>query len=713
MDEEMLETAEDSAAGNAMEDSELAALCEQFETQAVGEEWDEIAADQEQAINYYYRRMPDLPAEEGSSSVTADTVQSTIDDAMAEILKPFVSSDDFAVFEPTGPEDEEIAEQATDYVNYVLNVDNHGFILFHNWFKDALLTKLGIAKVWWEDTSRVIPQQIPVDAIQLLEARNSPEYGGEVDNGDGTFTVTLNVMNADGKCCVEAVPPEEFKISPFARTIDEAVYVAHAPKNMSRSDLILMGYDRDMVENLPALTTTTADAGREMARYQDERYGGADRQLGTPHKSQERVAFREEYIRVDFDGDGVAELRKVHRVGDTILLNEEVEKAPFAILCPVPMPHKVYGHSLADQTIDLQRIETVLWRQMLDNLYKSNNPRVVVGEGGLRSDGSTAESLNDPAPGAAILAKDANQIRFDAVPFTADKSFGMLDYVQQKRAQRTGFQPMGNGMDRDSLNKSKNMTATQASQIEDKQNARAEMIARIFAETGVKRLMKLILHMLVTYQPKARMIKLRNKWVDMDPSGWNPEMDVNINVGLGMGNKQEQLARATSVLELQERLVMTPYGQLVSPENVYKASKNLVTAAGYKNAEEFITEPSQQPEDKPPSPEELKVQAEAQLQQAKLEGQQQEAALKLDLQRQEADAKQQLAREQAEFEAGLAKQKAEAEFALAEAKMNQELMLANRRMEMEESLAERRMSLSERSTEAKLSANRPGGDLSE
>jgi hypothetical protein len=696
--------------GEAMSDADLAALCTQFEQQAVGEEWDEIAKEQERAINYYYRRMPDLPAEEGTSSVTADTVQVTVDDAMAEVLKPFVSSDDFAVFEPTGPEDEEIAEQATDYVNYVLSVDNGGFLLFHNWFKDAFLTKLGVVKVWWEDQTRVIPQQAILDPLELLAARESQEYGGEEDNGDGTYTVTLNVVEPDGKCCIETVPSEEFKISPYARTIDDATYVCHAPKDMTRSDLVEMGYDRDIVEALPAWTATEAETSREQARYQDERYGGTDRQLGTPHKSQERIAFREEYIRVDYDGDGIAELRKIHRVGDTILLNEEIDESPFATLCPIPMPHKVYGQSLADQTTDLQRIETVLWRQMLDNLYKSNNPRPVIGQGALLDDGSTADSLLDNAPGAAVLVKQASEFSFEAVPFTADKSYGMLDYVQQKRAQRTGFHPTGNGLDRDALNTSKVMTATQAGQVEDKANARAEMIARIFAETGVKRLMRLILRTLIQYQPKARVIRLRNQWVEMDPSGWNPEMDVTINVGLGMGNKQEQIARSQAVLELQERLAMSPYASLVAPENVYKAARGLVTAAGYKDADEFITEPSGEPQQEQPSPELVKVQQEGELQAAKLQGEQamQAAKLqgeqaaqaaKLEAMREEMLLKQQLAREEAEFEAQLAREK----FA-------QEIQIAREKMAMEAELARERAQI-DADTKVAVSKNRPGGDL--
>lgn len=708
-----LETAEEPAEGGAMDESELASLLKQFAAQAIGEEWDEVSAEQETAINYYYRRMPDLAVDEGSSSVVSDTVQTTVDDAMAEVLKPFVSSSNYVEFKPQGPEDEEQAEQATDYVNYTLHRDNPGFLIFHNWFKDALLTKLGIVKVYWEDKSKVVPQQVQMDPMQLLEARQAPEYGGEVANIDGTYTVTMNVMQEDGRVCVENIPPEEYLIAPFSRSSETAIYQAHRPKNKTRSDLIEWGFDPEIVDDLPAWTGGGSETGRETARYQDERYNSSDRGMGQPHKSQDIIGIIDEYVRIDFDGDGIAELRRVVRVGNVILLNEEVDEPPFALLCPIPMPHKVYGLSLADQTTDLQRIETALWRQMLDNLYKSNNPRPVLPEGSERVDGSTLDSLNDNAPGAAIM-EGRNPLRFEAVPFTAAETFPMMAFMEQKRASRTGFNSLGQGLDRDSLNTGNQITATQASQMEDKSNARAELISRIFAETGVTRLMKLVLACLVKYQPKARMIKLRNEWVEIDPSGWNPDMDMEVNVGLGIGNEREQIAQADSVLMTMAELVQSPFPELVSAENTYKAVHRKYTAAGIKNADDYITKPPTDeqgnpvPKEPQPDPEMVKIQGEQQLQQAKLEGQQAEAALKIQLAQQDAATKQQLAREQAEFEASLAQQKAQAEFALAEQRLAQEMQLAERRMQMEERMADHKASIAEKSA---LSKNRPGGDL--
>lgn len=709
MEDELLAvTAGDAPAeSGAMSDGELASMLEGYAAQAVGTEWDEIADQQEKAINYYYRR-PFGDEQAGQSQVVDGTVAVVIDNALAAVLKPFVSADDVVAFAPRGPEDEDQADQATEYVNYVFNCDNDGFLILHNWFKDALLTKIGIVKSWWEDTSYIRPETTMVDAMGLMMAREDPEYAGEQDNGDGTYAASFSRLVKDGRVRVEVIPPEEFKVSPFARTIETAPYSAHAPKNVTRSDLLEMGFDAGVVEGLPAYTGEGYDSGREDARYQDERYGGADRQLSSVQPSQDLIALNEEYIRVDYDGDGVAELRKVFRVHDTILLNEEVEESPFSLLCPVPMPHKVYGLSLADQVLDLQRISSVLWRQTLDNLYKSNNPRPVIPEGSERSDGSTLDSLADSAPGAAIY-EGRVPIRYESVDFVADKSFPMLEFVQQQQEERTGVSRAGQGLDTNALKKSGQMTATEMAMIQGGKNARVEMIARIFAETGVKRLFKSILKLVVRHQPKERMIRLRNTWVEVDPRGWNPDMDLQISVGLGVGDKTEQMAQASGVLDTMERVAASPFAALVNPEKVYNALKRFYHASGIKNVDEYLVDPAQMPEQQEqPDPEMVKVQQEAARDAAKLENERQTSAAKVELMREEAAAKLQLQREEAAAQQQLAREKAQFEAQMEVERQEREFELAERRMQMDESLAQRKADTQER---AALSKNRPGGDL--
>lgn len=723
---EVFENMEELEEERVMDDYELAGHLQAHETSAIGYYNDQIADEQTTAIDYYYRRMPDLPSEEGTSSVVDGTVAIVIDNALSAILKPFVSSDETVKFSPRGPEDEEVAEQATDYCNYVFNYDNPGFMILHDWFKDALFTKIGVVKVWWDEITEISREEVIVDnELALANARQDEFYVGEEEQPDGTVLVHLEKREDVSRVKVENVPPEEYMITPFARRVATAVYQAHVPKNVTRSDAIEMGFDPEIVATLPGSAQqydiSGGESGRRNARYYDERGSGVDTSFGTPHESQEIIDIRDEYVRIDYDGDGIAELRRVVRSGDVILLNEEVKHVPFAVLCPVPMPHKVVGMSLADQVVDLQRISTAIVRQTLDNLYKTNNPRPIVGEGAERDDGSTQESVGNNSPGAAILVKDAQAFTLaQSVPFFAKESFGMLEYIEGQQEARTGIGRNGQGMDTDALAKGP-MTAREAGILDRKSNARAEMIARIFAETGVKDLFKLILKLLVEFQPKERVIRLRNEWVEIDPSNWSPDMDMEISVGLGMGDKNEQMAAAGAMLEDFAILAESPYSGLIDKKKVYNALKHKYNAAGIKNIDEFLNDPdgeeAQQEGPEGPSPEEqqvqieaqkaqqemqvqqAKVQAEIERQAAKLQGEQQLAAARVQNMANENQQKIDLARALAAEQQTLARQKAEFEAELADMKAEREFGLAIRQQDMQ------------REAKVDLPDNRSGGDL--
>lgn len=709
-----------------MTDEELAAQLEEHERRSLGYFESEIAGDQADALERYYRR-PYGDERAGRSKVVDGTVSITVDNALSALLKPFASSDETVVYEPRSKEDEEVAAQATEYVNYVLHHDNPGFLVLHDWFKDALIQKLGVVKVYWEDRTRErVVRLSNLDSLQI-EALAAEGVLGEVYGPDefDLYVADVRRVEPDGKLCVENVPPEEYRISPLARPGCVPPYEAHIT-HKARSELVEMGFDKDVVAALSKADSSLEDS-RAQARYSDEQW--ADREISQPgDDSRQLVQVNDEYVLVDYDGDGISELRHVIRSGNIVLLNEEVERGPFARLCPVPMPHKVYGLSLADLVLDEQRIATVLWRQTLDNLYLANNPRPVVPQAAEREDGSTVEDLQNQAPGALIRTR-ADIITPFTIPFVGDKSFPMLDYVAQQAQARSGIAKHGQGMDPDTLNEAGQITATQAAIMEDGRNSRIEMIARIFAETGIKDLFKLMLKNLVEHQPRARMIRLRNKWVEMDPRHWNAEMDVSIAVGLGTGNRAEQMAMTQGVLEVMERIGQTPFASLIDKEKVYNAVKKFLNAAGIKNIDDFLNEPERDqqgnllPEPPAPSPEEMKLQAEMQVKAAEMEARQQESAATLEMKREEAALKAQLARDEAAAKIELEREKAAAEAAMNQQRMEQELVLERERMVLQREVdmerarqdaerSSREADRRDRETDAKLKKNREGGDLS-
>lgn len=679
-----------------MDESELAALLGMQERMAVSYWTSEIASEQAAAIDYYYGLSHDAPRP-GRSSVVDHVVAEVVDNALAALLKPFVSAEDAVVFNPRKAEDEQAADQATEYVNFVFQNDNNGFLILHDWFKAALLEKLATVKIWWQDKSG--PQKASHKGISAIDVENliAKAEAGEIKDleitnapDEDSFDATFTEDYEDGCVRIECIPSEEFLISPMTRNADEAPYIAHRAK-VSRSDLIGMGFDAKDVDTLPTWNYGVQDDPRSQARYRDEEW-----QTSQTDKSQETIQILHEFPLVDYDGDGISERRAIIRSGATILYNEVADDHPFALLCPVPMPHKVYGLSLADQVMDLQRVSSTLTRQMLDNLYLHNNPRPVLTEGAERDDGTTLEDLQTTAPGAIIRTRIGELGAFQ-VPFVGDKVLAALEWADQQQQARTGINGHGQSLDTDALKKPQ--TATQAALDDNKRNERVEMIARIFAETGVKQLFRKILRLVVTHQPRERVIRLRNEWVQIDPRGWDAEMDMSISVGIGVGNKQEQAASMAQALEVSERLAMSPYAGLVTADNVYNQVKKLFNALGIKNTDAFITDPKNaEPQPEQPDPETMKVQADAQAQQAKLAIDRENNAAQMAFQREKGALELELAREKAKAEIGLARDKADAEFELAMRQQDREFELARRSDEHEAAMGE-------------LGTNRPGGDL--
>ena len=712
-----------SAGGEAasMTDNELASLLAAHEAQAVGYYTSEIADEQAMSLDYYYGR-PFGDEQEGRSQVVDRTVQIVVDNAVAALMKPFVSADDAVVFEPRGPEDEETAKQATEYVNYVFQVDNNGFLLMHNWFKAALIEKLGIVKVSWETSEDVRPERLEhLDAsqVELLMAGGS-DYevtGGPYADQDGLYAIDIARRVKNGCVKLDTVPSEEFLIAPYARDIESAEYTAHKPNNITRSDLIDMGLDPEVVEGLPAASSDPVYESRSQARYGDETYDSGRGNTGVGNDpSMDRIALLDEYVRVDFDGDGIAERRRIVRVGDEILLNEEVDDNPFAILCPIPMPHKVYGQSVADQTRDLQRISSVLWRQTLDNLYLANNPKIEVPKAAATPDGATYDDLQDAAPGGIVRTAQGGLINPLAVPFVADKSFPMLSYVEQQQEARTGISRQGQGMDTDALKASGQKTAAQVSVEQDGRNARVELIARIFAETGIKRLFRLVLRNLVKYQPRERMIRLRNQWVPVDPRGWNADMDLVVTVGLGVGSKMEQIAKADSIIATMAEVVQSPFASMIGMPQAYHAIARKLNAAGVKDVENYLISPEDQPpQQEQPDPEMVEAMAEAQQAKDDLAFEKMKASVQIELEREKANAKLIIEREKNEQKMLLEAAKARQAQVLADAKAAFEADLAERQFQFEQDLAQQKMRFDQERQEETdaIPNNRPGGDLSE
>jgi hypothetical protein len=573
-----------------MDEQKLKVILEAEIDDSIGYVETETVEQRTKAINYYNRYEYGNEVD-GRSKIVTGEVAEVVDGALPQLMRIFAGSDELGRFEPRMPGDEEFAKQATELTNYVFFSDNDGVIILHNWMKDALLQKNGIVKYWWEDSEDPTKEEykgLNAEELTLLFADGEMELISQETEEVGidpmgmpilSYNVVIKKKKEVGKVCVENVPPEEFLIAKRDKSIKNARFVAHRTVK-TRSDLIALGYPQDQVDKMPAYNDLTYTPER-VARYSAGEMPDETQSLDF---SMQEVEVFECYIRTDFDGDGIAELRKVVYAGDQIIDNEETDHIPFASICPIPMPHKFFGQSLADRAMDIQLIKSTITRQILDNLYLTNMPRVTALDGQVNLD-----DLLTSSPGGVVRIKSQGAVQPLSVPPTASQSFPMLDYMDQVLQKRSGVTSMSQGLDPNIL---QNTTATAIAAMQQAGSGRIEMIARIFADTGVKDLFAGIFHLILKYQDKPRVIRLRGKYVSIDPREWKNNYDVTVNVGLGTGSQDQKMAMAAMVMQKQEQILSTQgfANPLVSVGQYRNTLGKFIEAAGYKDSMEFFKE---------------------------------------------------------------------------------------------------------------------------
>jgi hypothetical protein len=690
-----------------MQEFDLQAIIENEIDNAIGYINTETVEERRDAL-MAYNREPYGNEVEGRSTIVTGEVAEAVDGALPQLLRVFTQSDDVVRFEPKAPGDEEKAKQATEYCNWVLMNDNPGFEVFQTWFKDALLQKAGVIKVWWNDETSVDKEKyenLSEEELTLLLADGQMEVVKQRQTQIGevpvpptpeqmmlaqqtgvppemtmqpvfSYNVTVKKINKKGSVKVENVPPEEFLISKKARRIADAPFVAHR-RLTTRSELISMGFKADEIDELPAYDDLTFTPER-VARFPNGEQPD-DPSLDT---SMDEIETFECYIRTDYDEDGIAELRRVFYAGGTILENEEADFIPFCSICPIPMPHKFFGHSLADRVVDIQKIKTTITRQMLDNLYLSNNARMAVVDGQVNLD-----DMLTVTPGGIVRVKNNAAITPLQVPLVAGQAFPMLAYMDEIQQKRTGVTQASQGLDPNIL---QNTTATAVAMVQNAGAAKVELIARIFAETGVKDLFKSILHLVCKYQDKERIVRMRGKFVAIDPREWSNEYDLTVNVGLGTGNREQQMAMVAAILQKQEQIMsqMGIANPLVSPSQYRNTLGRFIESAGFKDTSEFFREITPemeqqllQPQQPQPDPATaaLMQQAQAQMQvtqakaQADIQVAQAKAQADIQLQREKAAADIQLEREKAAAQLQLKTAEFQAEAQLKAAKVGAQI----------------------------------------
>ena len=564
----------------------------------------------------------------GRSQVVSTDVADTIESLLPNLLRVFTSSDKVVRCEPVKAEDEPLADQATAYLNHIFYKENDGFTLLYNFFKDALIEKNGVLKVFYDETEEVEHEtyknltdeeyKVLIDSpeVEILEDEVKEDVQADKAIDELEDQMAAQGMDMDiptpklhdckikrtakkGKIKVESIPPEEFLIDKAAVRLEDADYVAHRVQ-LTRTQLIEMGYSKEEVYNLPTSDSTILNT-EKLARFrniEDYPYDTSN------DPSTQRIQIYENYIRYDYDGDGIAELRKVVSVGSSayqILENMPCDQIPFVSVTPIPMPHRFYGTSVAELVEDIQLMKSTVMRQLLDNMYLTNNNRVAIMDGMVNMD-----DLLTTRPGGVVRTKQPpNQVMqpIQAQPIS-QQAFPLLEYLDQVREVRTGVTKYNQGLDSESLNK----TATGISAIMNQTQMRSELIARIFAETGVKDLFRKMFALSVKYQDKEKIIQINNEYIPVLPTEWKDRFNVSITVGLGTGTKEQQVVMLNNILQKQLQAFELQGRRdypMVTMKNIYNTLSKIIENAGLQTVGSYFIDPikGQKLMSPPPPPE--------------------------------------------------------------------------------------------------------------
>lgn len=673
----------------------------------------------ERNYNYYNGLMLDTPPADGWSKFQTRDVSDVMGWTLPGIIRVFTASDRMVDYQPRRPGDEEVTEQASDYANFVFWNDNDGYRVLWDATHDSLLMGDGIVKSFWDDSEECeysTHTGLSEEALTLLlddedvelVSQKQDEITLDGDNGESMavpiYDVKIKRVTSHGKIKIVSIEPENFLIDRQAITIEDARFLAHRDPYMTRSGLIKMGFDKELVDGLPGNAVNFNMNGMDFKRDTEFAFSQGDR-------STDRIELYECYVKADVNDDGIAETVLAYYAGNGgsgELLSWEVwdDDPVFSQIPCEPVPHQFSSRSLAGEVVDIQQIKTVITRQMLDNGYQVNNPRTQIEAGSVIN----MDELINPTVGGVVIRKQGTlPLDFSVTPSIMPNALQALEHMDKVTEMRTGVSRSTMALDPTTL---QNQTATASNNQKDSAYSQIELIARNQAELGWKKVFAKVLRLSVKHQDRPRMIRLRDEWVEMDPRQWNAGMDAIINVGLGTGSRDRDMSMLNNILSTQIAFTDRFQGAGMASQAVDMIPKinltaiKIAEAAGIRNARDFYPEfkeedieaLKQQAQEQASQPDpqvqamQAKAEAEMQIQQQKLQGEQQkaQAQLQMDMQKNQATLQMQMQ----EFDQKLAfdREKFAQELSLKREQIDAELMLKREQLAAELELKQAQIS---------------------
>ena len=590
----------------------------------------QVGAERAESTEYYLGNEP-----EGTSSLQSEFVSTDVRESvlfmLPSIMRTFFGTKKIVEFVPKGPEDIEVAQQQTDYINYVIQQKNAGFQVLYDVFKDALVRKTGFVKVFWDDSvtatthefTNIDPQSyqalIMDKNVEVVEESVTNETIVTIDPMTGeeviqeipaSYDLTIRRLKPKDQVCIESVPPEEVLISRHARDIETASYVAHRMIK-SVSDLVAMGYDQEEIEQYAGYGGSALDP----ESYEEQEARNPFDNMVYPDRNDaggKDVLYVEHYLYYDFDGDGIDERIKVCTAGNglEVLDVEPLDELPICMFCPDPEPHTAIGSCPADYLKPIQAAKSQIMRDTLDSLGHSIFPRMGVVEGQVNIDDVLNTDIGQP-----IRMRAPGMVQPFAVPFVGKEAFPVLGYLDEAKENRTGVSKASAGLNADALQSS---TSSAVSATMSGAQGRVELICRHFAEGGLKAMFKTVNNLVIKHQDAQDVFRLNGKFVPVDPRYWDSDKDMVVNVAISKSSDEEKFQVLTQVAGKQEQILqlLGPQNPLVSMQQYANTLTRMIELAGFQDAQSFVNSevppmPPQPQEPPKPDPAEMLAQAEA------------------------------------------------------------------------------------------------------
>ncbi len=580
----------------------------------------QVGEERSESTEYYLGSEPEATSTLQSEFISTD-VRDTVLFMLPSIMRTFFGTKKVVEFVPNGPEDIPLAEQQTDYINYIVQQKNQGFNVMYSAFKDALVRKTGFVKGFWDDSItastheytgldpqsyqalvldpnvEIVEESVTMETITTLDPVSGEEVTQEIP---AMYDITIRRVKAKNQVCLEAIPPEEVLISRHARDIKSASYVAHRMIK-SVSELVAMGYDQDEIEEYASYAGTALDP----ESYDEQQARNPFDNMVYPDRNDsggKDVLYIEHYLFYDFDGDGIDERIRVCTVGDGLhVLNvEQWDDLPIVMFCPDPEPHTAIGSCPADYLKPIQAAKSQIMRDTLDSLGHSIFPRMAVVEGQVNIDDVLNTDIGQP-----IRVRAPGMVQPFSVPFVGKEAFPVLGYLDESKENRTGVSKASAGLNADALQSS--TKAAVAATMSGAQG-RIELICRHFAEGGMKDLFTLINNLVIKHQNSQDVFRLNGKFIPVDPRYWNADKDLIVNVAISKSSDEEKFAILGSLANKQEQILQTlgANNPMVSLQQYSNTLSRMIEMAGFKDPESFI---NTEVPPMPPAPEQTKPDA--------------------------------------------------------------------------------------------------------